>query len=67
MPGNEDWFSLHMPEGKARSMTREQWYATRSWLRRVRHIINLRNSGVRLEGNIIIFPATDAVLPEKFK
>lgn len=63
----EDWFKLHVPEGKARSMTREQYYAARSWLRRVAHIIRLRNSGARLEGNVIIFPATDMVLPEKFK
>jgi len=64
---NEDWFRLHLPEGKARSMSREQYYATRSWLRRVQHILRLRYSGVQVRGNVIIFPATDVVLPEKFK
>lgn len=62
-----DWFNLQMPPDRARAMTREQYYATCSYLRRVRHIISLRYSGAKIVGNTIILPATDTVLPPKFQ
>lgn len=63
----EQWFEMHMDDEKVRKMNRKQYYAARSWLRRVAHIVRLRLDGARMEGRTIIYPSTASVTPEKFK
>lgn len=63
------WFNLHLPDNKARLMAREAYYAARSYLRRVRHIIHLRHLSARINPDNpmeILIPATDDVLPPYF-
>lgn len=64
------WFDLHLPAEKARTMNREGYYAARSWLRRVRHILHLRYAAAYIdpkEPNVVHFPDVASILPEKFK
>lgn len=64
------WFSLHLPDSKARTMNREQYYASRSWLRRVQHILRLRYAAAYIhpeKPNTVVIPAVDDILPERFQ
>lgn len=64
----DTWFDLHLSPERARTMNREGYYAARSWLRRVRHILHLRYAGATVtQDGVVMIPATDVVLPEKFK
>lgn len=70
MGKHDIWFSLHLPDTKARTMTREDYYAARSWLRRVATIMHLRYAVAHIDPTdptVVIIPATEQVLPEKFK
>lgn len=66
----QHWFDLHLPADKARTMNRAGYYAARSWLRRVRHILHLRYASAYIDPanpTTVIFPDVDSLLPEKFK
>lgn len=57
---SDDWLDLHLSE--ARKMNRKQYYAARSWLRRVRYMLKLRYTGAYinpLKPNEFIIPAVE--------
>ena len=65
-----DWLDLHLNPDKVRCMNRVEYYKSRSWLRRVRHIIRLRFQNAQLDPSkpsSVFIPATDDVLPALFQ
>lgn len=66
----DPWFQLHLSDDKARTMNRRQYYAARSWLRRVQHILRLRYAAAHIDPahpNRVNIPATADILPKDFK
>jgi hypothetical protein len=64
------WFEMRLKDDAVRLMTRSAYYASQSWVRRVRHIMRLRYAAAYVDPanpDTVIIPSISDVLPEKFK